>query len=168
MLVLPIGIRLGTIFDKSQINEDPDLRWMASLPAWCTPHKLITLGMTVRFLDEAKYGKQYAFSDVPEATKFYHGHSLSVSPKARGRGLGQNLLLRSMRLAQDRGCSHVYVMATSVYSQRIFRSTGFTVLHETCYKSFKDTRDGKSDFFKDMEPQHQTAQVVLFDLSTQF
>ena len=48
------------IFDKKQINEDPDLRWMAAaalLPSWTSQQKLIQLGMTLKFLDSVKYGK---------------------------------------------------------------------------------------------------------------
>ena len=116
--------RLGAIFDRRQINEDPDLRWMASLPAACTPQKLITLGMTLKFLHSVRYGKSYAFQDLPQATKFYHGHSLTVARSARGLGLGKELISRTMKIAKERECSHVYILATSLYSQRIFQTLG--------------------------------------------
>ena len=63
--------RMGEIFDERHRNVDPDLRWMASLPSWCFPKKMITLGMTVKFChDAAKYGKNLAFVDVPKGLSF--------------------------------------------------------------------------------------------------
>ena len=51
-------------------------------------------GMTLKFqLDSVKYGKSGAFQDLPQATKFYHGHSLTVAQTARGMG--------TMKMAQD-------------------------------------------------------------------
>jgi GNAT superfamily N-acetyltransferase len=157
---------MGEIVDKTQL-DDPDFRWMASLPAWLCPRKLITLGMTMKFLDMANYSKDKAFEEAgKEATKIFHGHSVTVGPKVRGMGLGKELLKRSMDLAKSKECSHVYIMATSIYSQRIFSSMGYRVIHETLYSDFKD-RDGVSEFFKDMG-EHKSAQIVLFDLSTPY
>ena len=100
--------------------------WLHSPHAGALPkQKLIKLGMTLKFLDSVKYGKSYAFQDLPQATKFYHGHSLTVARTARGMGLlGKELISRTMKMAQERGCSHVYILATSLYSQRIFQNLG--------------------------------------------
>ena len=40
-------------------------------------------------------GKDCAFEDVPNATKFYHGLSLTTSHKARGMGIGKELVMRT-------------------------------------------------------------------------
>ena len=118
--------------------------------------------MTAKWMDVIKYGKKYAYEAVPNATKIYHGHSVTVAPKARGMGLGKELIRRSMDLAHKRGCSHVYILATSIYSQRIFRDFKFTILQEMPYEDFLD-RDGHSCFFQNMN-EHKTAQVVLYEL----
>ena len=85
-------------------------------------------GMTLKFqLDSVKYGKSGAFQDLPQATKFYHGHSLTVARTARGMGLllvAKELISKTMKMAQERGCEHVYILATSLYSPRIFPKLG--------------------------------------------
>ena len=85
------------------------MRWMASMPSWCFPYKLIKLGMLLLFFDELRYGNVYAFEDVENVTKFYHGKSLTVGSKARGMGLGKELIKQTNKIALEKGCSHVYI-----------------------------------------------------------
>ena len=118
--------------------------------------------MIENFLDSMGYGKMYAFRDFPNATKIYSGQSVCVSPKARGLGLGKELIRRTNNLAKDKGCSYVYILATSLYSQKIFRSLNFQVHSEKEYETCKN-KDG-SNFFKDMQV-HKSAQLVVLDLS---
>ena len=40
------------------------MRWMASMPSWCFPEKLIKLGMLLRFFDTFRYGNNFAFEDI--------------------------------------------------------------------------------------------------------
>ena len=77
-------------------------------------------------------------------------------------GLGKELIKQTNKIALDKGCSHVYIAATSIYSQAIFRKTGFKILHQRPYDEFMD-RDGKTPFFTDMR-EHKSCQVVLVDL----
>ena len=77
-------------------------------------------------------------------------------------GLGKELIKRTNKIALDKGCSHVYIAATSIYSQGIFKKLAFQILHEKPYEDFMD-RDGKSPFFTDMR-EHKSCQVVLCDL----
>ena len=78
-------------------------------------------------------------------------------------GLGKELIKRTNQIALDHGCSHVYICASSIYSQRIFQKLSFEILHEMPYdhEDFVD-RDG-NQFFQDMR-EHKTAQVVVCDL----
>ncbi len=118
-----VCFRTGEIFDKDTINE-PDYRWMGNMPTWCFPKKLVTLGYTQQFLDAASYTKHNCIKEVPNCTKVYNGHSVSVSRDGRGRGLGKELIRRSMDLAKNNGCSHMYIFATGIYSQAIFDQLG--------------------------------------------
>ena len=93
------------------------MRWMASMPSWCFPNQLIKLGMLLIFFDEIPYGNNRPFQEIEDLSKFYHGKSLTVSSKARGMGLGTELIKQTNKNALDKGCSHVYIAATSVYSQ---------------------------------------------------
>ena len=116
-------LRTGEIFDKDNIN-DPDFRWMANLPSWLVPKKVITLGYLMKFLDLVHYGKNFCIKEVQSATKIYLGQSVSVLPDGRGKGLGKELMTRSMDLAKNNGCTHMYILASSIYSQAIFRKLG--------------------------------------------
>ena len=138
--------------------------WMKSLPLWVVPKKFMVIACLEHFMNssECRYGKDLAFEDVPSATKFYHGLSLTVSSKARGMGLGKELIERTNVIGKEKGCSHVYISASSVYSQAIFKKCNFQVLHEAKYEGVKH-KDG-TELFKDMR-EHKTLQVVLFDLS---
>ena len=155
-----IILRLGCIIQKGK--KDPDLRWMGSMPSWCFPEKLIKLGQMLNFFESFRYGNKFAFEDIENVEKFYHGKSLTVGSKARGMGLGKELIKQTNKIALDKGCSHVYIAATSIYSQAIFRKTGFKILHQRPYDEFMD-RDSKTPFFTDMR-EHKSCQVVLVDL----
>ena len=80
-------------------------------------------------------------------------------------GLGKELIKRTNQIALDKGCSHVYICTTSLYSQKIFLKLSFQVLHEMPYdhEDFVD-RDGKP-FFQDMR-EHKMCQVVICDLNS--
>ena len=88
--------------------------------------------------------------------------SHSVSPKARGLGLGKELINRTMALAKEKECSHVYILATSIYSQAIFKKMKFEIMNEVYYNTYKNS-DG-SDFFNDLR-EHKSVQIVSYDLS---
>ena len=68
-----------------------------------------------------------------------------------------------MALAMDKGCTLVYILASSVYSKCIFKSFKFYIIREVEYDKFKN--ENGEEFFKDMR-EHKTAQIVAFDLST--
>ena len=158
--------RLGNIFDKNMAKNEAKLlvhyKRFVSLFSWLLPQKFKTGYDAMMFMIHAKYGQDTAFEDVPNATKFYNGLNLTVGSKARGLGLGKELIERTNAIAKEKGCSHVYIAATSKYSQAIFKKLNFEVLHETEYSGYKD-RNGE-DLFKDMK-DHKVCQIVLFDLS---
>ena len=90
---------------------------MASMPSWCFPNQLIKLGMLFLFFDDVRYGNNFAFEEIENLTKLYHGKAVTVGSKARGMGLGKELIKQTNKIALDKGCSHVYIAATSIYSQ---------------------------------------------------
>ena len=108
------------------------------------------------------YGPEFAFQDLPTATTIFSGLILSVHPSTRGLGLGKELVTRTNQMAKNRGCSHVYVEATGMYSQAIFKKLNFQVLHETQYEGVKH-KDG-SELFKDTR-EHKVHQIIALDLS---
>ena len=119
------------------------------------------MGIFSKFTEKIHFGNDYAWIDVPEATKFYAGLSLTVSPLHRGLGLGKELIRKTLKIGQDMGCSHCYIIASSKYSQKIFRDMGFRILHQESYDQFVD-KDGQM-YFKDTR-EHQVCQVLTYDL----
>ena len=115
--------RTGEVFTRENV-EEPDFRWMGNMPSWCFPKKLITLGRVVQFMDVLHYGKKTMLKEVSNASKVYVGTSLSVSQAGRGKGLGKELIRRSMDWAKNNDCSHMYIYATGIYSQAIFDKIG--------------------------------------------
>ena len=69
--------RLGYVFEQKMSDEEPNIRWMASMPKWCFPKKLITLGLLMKHNDTLRYGNEYALQDLKNCTKYYHGQSLT-------------------------------------------------------------------------------------------
>ena len=155
--------RLGEVYDKD-FTPDPEMKWMANMPAWLWPKKWRLLGQLAKVLDEqVNYGKPNSFKSIPDASKIYNGLSLTVSPKARGQGLGKEMIRQTMAMAKELQCSHVYILATSIYSQNIFNSIGFEIISNVPYADILD-RDGTSPLLKDTR-EHKNVQIVTYNLA---
>ena len=92
--------------------------------------------------------------------KIYFGLAVGVAKKARGRGLGAKLLKKSINHAKEQNCSHMYLIATSKYSQKIMKNHGFVVIKEKSYDSYKD-EDGKIVIQDEI---HTCAQTVALNI----
>ena len=143
--------------------KEPKIGFLRSFPKWMVPKKLYNVACLEHFFESnLRYGKDFAFQDTPDGIKFYHGLSLTVSSKARGMGIGKEMIERTNAMAKELGCSHVYIAASSIYSQAIFKKCNFEVLHEAKYEDAK-YKDG-TELLTDTR-EHKSAQVVRFDLS---
>ena len=69
--------RLGYVFEKRMLDDEPNFTWMASMPKWCFPKKLITVGLIMKYDSQLRYGNKYALEDIKNCTNFYHGLSLT-------------------------------------------------------------------------------------------
>jgi GNAT superfamily N-acetyltransferase len=111
-----------------------------------------------RFMD---YGYDLAFEQCEGNNgKIYFGFALGVARAARGKGLGDKLLKASIQEAKDQGCSHQYLMASGIYSQKILSNNGFVILGEKNYADFKDN-NGKILIQNEI---HKTCQKVALTL----
>uniref|UniRef100_A0A1B0A181 aralkylamine N-acetyltransferase n=1 Tax=Glossina pallidipes TaxID=7398 RepID=A0A1B0A181_GLOPL len=63
---------------------------------------------------------------------------LSVDEKFRGKGIAKHLVENSESLAKKHGFKLLKADATGVFSQKIFKSAGFEVLHEQYYNKYVD------------------------------
>jgi N-acetylglutamate synthase-like GNAT family acetyltransferase len=82
-----------------------------------------------------------------------------VARSLRGKGLGEELVLRSNDLAKAEGCQYVYLLASGLYSQAIFAKAGFKVLKQFRYEDMLDPY-GKPIIWDYRE--HTITQLVYF------
>ena len=154
-----LGIRLGEFKTKEDAMDAPDHKlsnWLSrNLPL--IPDVLYKYGYFNLCMDEIKYGKKAAFADLQDANKIYYAHILCSSKNARGLGLGKELVIRSMELANKNGCEYMYILATGMYSSRIFADLEFSVLKEMLYE---DIKDGKGRLVFNDTREHKKMQVI--------
>ena len=118
--------------------------------------------MLGKFIEEINWYYDKGFEQCEgHNDKLYLCSFLATSRLARGRGIASQLLKKSIDHAKEQGCSHMYVMASGKYSQKIFRNHGFYIINEKTYESFRD-KDGKQVIMHDV---HTSAQVVALKLN---
>ena len=60
----------------------------------------------------------------------------------RGRGLGSELVARSLKIAGEvKKCRHYIVCATGNASARIYAKLGFSIKEQMSYQEYRDSRD---------------------------
>ena len=158
-----VGYRIGIICDRANLEPDgvPHLMlWIAGLPAFLPiPTKMVAMANTVELLGELKYCKSAAFDALKDAQRIYFAISLTVSKKARGMGLGAEMAKRGYGIAAKNGCDYTYVLASSLYSQRIFHKLGnATILQEFNYEDYKYDKKGRP-FITDPK-EHKVLQLL--------
>jgi len=157
-----LGCRMGEIVSRENgIDESiPPIMWIKNLPSFFPlSKKLIDIINLVQLMKDLRYGKQHAFEDLIDTDRIYIATKVCVSAKARGLGLGTELVKRGYDLARRNGCGYTYVLASSIYSQRIFHKLGqCRVLHEVSYDDYKYDKKGRPFLFDPQE--HKTLQVL--------
>ena len=114
-----------------------------------------------KFSKEVGYKEVNAFDQCEgHNNKIYLGVAVGVAKQGRGKGLGGKLLKRSIEHAKEQGCSHMYLMATGKYSQKIMKNHGFYIINQKDYDSYKDER-GNVVIKDDV---HTSAQVVALKI----
>lgn len=141
-----IGLRLGKKSKKKEaIREMTIIEWIG----WFIPFCMWTfvlghmwkLAHLMRLMREMKYEPHKAFDELG-CQIIYEGISVVVAKDARVRGLGTELVRRSMDLAAEHGCEYMKLLATGEYSSKIFFRLNFNLLNQYEYQNFKDF-DGK-------------------------
>ena len=137
-----LGLRLGFISNKQNLPWDPSLSWMLNLPSFLMSKKFKQVLHALKFQEETDYKMIKAFDQCEGNNgKIYFGLAVGVARKGRCQGLGGKLLKKSIDHAKEQGCSHMYLLATGKYSQKIMKNHGFEIIKEKNYESYKD-KDG--------------------------
>ena len=156
-----IGVRLGFISDKQNLPWEPRITWILSLPRFMTSKKFRRILHVQKFSEELEYKLVNGFDQCQNNNgKIYFCMALGVARKYRGQGIGGKLLKRSIEHAKERGCSHMYAMATGKYSQKIFHNYGFEVIKEKNYDSYYD-EDGNIVIQDEI---HKSAQTLALKI----
>ena len=157
-----LGCRMGEIVIRGNERDDkiPPIMWIRNLPSCLPiPKKLIDTLNLVQLMRDLRYGKQYAFEELVDTNMIYIALKVCVSPKARGLGLGSELIRRGYEMAKSTGCGYTYVLASSLYSQMIFHRLGnCQVLQEAKYEEYKYDKKGRP--FLDDAQEHIVLQVL--------
>lgn len=142
--------------------SDPRLRWILRLPEAIVPKTMLKICYFGQLFEFMNYGYRKAFEQCKGCNdKIYTGLALGTARSTRGQGLGQKLLQASLDYARKEKCSHMYVFVSGIYSQRIFRNNGFTVITERRYEDFKD----KQGRVLVQDKVHKVCQVVALKLN---
>ena len=160
-----VGTRIGEIVSRNNAKDEPipPIMWIGNLPSFVPiPEKLTHLINLVQHIDDLNYGKTAAFQELKDADKIYFAANVCVSDKARGCGLGTELVKRGYEIAKKAGCLYTYVLASSMYSQKIFHKLGnCNVLHEVKYEDYKYDKKGRP-FLSDPQ-EHKVIQVLAIN-----
>ena len=111
--------------------------------------------------DICGFSPNQLLSDL-SSDKLFIGELLCVSKKHRGRGIGRILAAKSIELARSELCDSYAVLATSNYSQRIYKELGFDLLREAFYDAFRDEDGAK--IINDHQ-EHKSAKCLYLNLN---
>ena len=157
-----VGCRIGEIVSRKNAKDEalPPIMWLGNLPSFVPiPKKLIDMINLIQYLIDLNYGKVNAFEELKDTDKIYFAANVCVSDKARGLGLGTELVKRGYDIAKNAGCGYTYVLASSIYSQKIFHKLGnCDVLHQINYEDYKYDKRGRPFLIDPRE--HKVIQVL--------
>jgi len=160
-----VGCRIGEMRNRKTVKDVslPPVMWIASLPAFLPiPKKITDLPNLVQHIMDLNYGKVEAFDELSDTDRIYFAALVCVSKKARGAGLGTELIQRGYDMARKAGCGYTYILASSLYSQKIFHKLGnLKVLHEIKYEDYKYDKKGRPFLIDPQE--HKVIQVLAIN-----
>lgn len=149
-----VGMRLGYTKSRSDPKRTLGVLKVFNYLGWIMPKKAMKLYYLLEWFDEEiRYNPHKAMDDIG-VDKLYNAVLLCVSKSFRGRGLGKELLNRSIDIAREEGCEAMYVVATGKYSQAIFEKAGFTCFIKRVYADVKGP-NGSNLFDKENTREHE-------------
>ena len=157
-----VGCRIGEISTRKSVKDFsiPPILWITSLPTFLPiPKKITDMSNMIQYLIDVNYGKPQAFDELRDTDQIYFAALVTVSKKARGAGLGTELAERGYEIAKKTGCGYTYVLATSIYSQKIFHKyENWKLLHEVKYEDYKYDKKGRPFLIDPQE--HKVIQLL--------
>ncbi len=156
-----VGVKLGHKITRED-KKKPFVysKWMDYF-TWAMPSKMVKWVRLGYYMEKhLRYHPSLAMEDI-DVSNIFIGEVLGVSPKARGLGLGKEMMRLSMELARKHQCEAYFACVSGIYSQKIYHDLGFKVLREMIYAEVIDHK-GRV-FLKDTR-EHTKAQIVYLKL----
>ncbi|XP_055854493.1 arylalkylamine N-acetyltransferase 1-like [Episyrphus balteatus] len=141
------------------------------LSAVSQPGRLEIVKKKINMSDDEKFKKIFNFI-FGQSSKFdlfekfqvdriFHLRVLSVDSKYRGKGIGKELVKRSIAQAENCGFKVLKTDTTGAFSQKIMKSCGFETLYKVNYAEYTDEL-GKPIFI--MESPHTNFEILYKQL----
>lgn len=157
-----LAIRMGVVKQRDEVQGDLNLRPFGNMSSCMPiPRSFWMAGNMQRMMDDISYSHKKAFEMFKQDQAIYFASNVTVAREARGKGIGKELIKRAMKLAVKAGCGHSYILATSIYSQKIFKDLGFTVIGSSKYENYLEDLRGRP-LLQDTK-EHKEMQTVVYD-----
>ncbi len=159
-----VGVKLGYLVNKGRLRrlsrQKEYVPWLRHV-YWAMPTTLVNYNI-VSWHSEVQLGYHPA-KVLKElgGDSMFEGEVLGVAKSARGLGLGKGMVNLSMAIARRLGCQYYFACVSGVYSQKIYRDLGFTVMRELIYA---DVKDRKGNAILTDTREHTKAQNVYLRL----
>ena len=162
-----VGLMAATIHckDESMAYKDSKLKLFARLPKYAPVPLKVMQGINFLKLrdDVLKFNPKYLFEQFKDADKICEGLVLCVARNGRRKGIGLELVKKSLELARTLKCDYYVTMATSNYSQKLFiEKFNFECSRQISYKDH--TIDERGRPFLDNTAEHESIKILTYDL----
>ncbi|KAF5289848.1 hypothetical protein FQR65_LT10664 [Abscondita terminalis] len=146
------GVALNGISHRGEVEED-----LKEVDASDNKEYRLIFGLLHNVNHELNLFETY------NVDKIFELRFLSVDSRYRGRGIANELFVRSEIIAEEYGLKIIKVDATSMFTQKICEKFGLTTAKSVVYKEFKD-ENGK--LLYNTKSPHDYYKVMLKELSS--
>jgi len=135
-----VAVRIGKVVRRTQIHSLSLSDVILKVASWLLPVLPKEYGQfffLLELFNRMNYDVAAAF-DLLNCDVIYEDSLLASARHSRVKGLGTELVRRSLDIARAAGCQHIYTIATGDYSSKIFFKLDFTLDNEHFYDQLKD------------------------------
>lgn len=135
-----VAVRIGKVVRRSQVQSVSLSDVILKVTSWLLPvlpKEYSQFFLLIDLFNKMNYDVVKAF-DKLDCDVMYEDSLLSTAKESRVKGLGTELVRRSLDIARGKGCEYIYTIATGEYSSKIFFKLDFTLDNQHFYDQLKD------------------------------
>lgn len=137
-----LAVRLARVIRKDDWYVwllETTLWFLVSYFSFLLPKRVATvLGTIFRLFEKLRYNVFDALKQY-ECDAMYECQGLCSARFHGIKGLGTALVLKSEKVAMQKGCTHAYVKVTGKYSYKIFDKLDYSLENTVLYDDFRDS-----------------------------